>query len=603
IVARRFDAQGTPIGGDFQVGTHAGHNPSVSVNPALPIAPPGPPVALTLGDFVVTWSGAGIFARRFEATGRPRGYDDIQVSTSGDLPAVAMDEAEDFVVAWEGGDGISARPFYGATDLMGNQFQVNTSTIGVARPSVGMNANGNFVIAWDGFENPTSATNSVFARSYDASGSARGLEFGVNHPSLGSFRPAARMDAAGDFIISWQADLNFGEVGVFARRFVARTLPSLHISDAGRIEGQSGTTDFIFDVPLLAPSSGRVTVQYHTTDGTATAGDDYEATSGTLTFAADAPGAVSLPIVVHVLGDRRQEPNETFFVDLDPAANATISRSRGVGTIINDDADNTPVGPNVVVNPVDLATGTPSPVTLTFANVTQGGQTDVPIDPVGPPLPSGFALGDPPVYFHVSTTAVFDRSAGVVVCINYSGMTFPPGPGPRLFHSPPTPPEDVTAPGYPDEVHHIVCSRPLSSLSPFAVAQATNRPPVASAGPDQTRECSSPAGAAATLDGSHSSDPDGDLLGFAWTDEGGRAVGTTAIANVTVPLGTHPYVLTVMDPALATGSAATSVTVRDTTVPSIAISPARMTVAVAAVPAPRAAVGLPAPAVSDACDP
>lgn len=135
-----------------------------------------------------------------------------------------------------------------------------------------------------------------------------------------------------------------------------------------------------------------------------------------------------------------------------------------------------------------------------------------------------------------------------------------------------------------------------------SVVAPPNRPPVANAGPSQTVECSSPNGTMVTLSGS-GSDPDGDPLTFKWTDENGTVAGTTAVAQVLVPMGAHTFTLTVNDGRGGTSSDRVVVTVRDTTPPSITISPARITVIVPAVPATRASLDLPHPVVSDACDP
>ncbi|HYE63971.1 MAG TPA: Calx-beta domain-containing protein, partial [Pyrinomonadaceae bacterium] len=75
-----------------------------------------------------------------------------------------------------------------------------------------------------------------------------------------------------------------------------------------------------------------------TADGTAAAGSDYEAASGTLTFA---PGETSKGITVVVNGDTAVEPDETFTVNLSDPTNATISDAQGTGTITNDDAHGT----------------------------------------------------------------------------------------------------------------------------------------------------------------------------------------------------------------------------------------------------------------------
>ncbi len=96
--------------------------------------------------------------------------------------------------------------------------------------------------------------------------------------------------------------------------------------------------------------------------------------------------------------------------------------------------------------------------------------------------------------------------------------------------------------------------------------------PVANAGPDQTVECSSHMGTPVTLDGSKSSDPDGDPLTFKWTDKNGNVIGTTAVINRTLPLGAFTFNLRVTDPGGLSSTATTHVTVRDTTPPALSVS-------------------------------
>jgi VCBS repeat-containing protein len=109
--------------------------------------------------------------------------------------------------------------------------------------------------------------------------------------------------------------------------------PSLSINDASVIEGNSGTTPMVFTVTLSAPSSVPVSVSYATLNGTATS-RDYEAASGTLTFA---PGETSKTITVLVIGDTTKENSETLTVRLSNPVNAPIARANGMGTIIDND--------------------------------------------------------------------------------------------------------------------------------------------------------------------------------------------------------------------------------------------------------------------------
>jgi uncharacterized delta-60 repeat protein len=111
-------------------------------------------------------------------------------------------------------------------------------------------------------------------------------------------------------------------------------LPTLTINNVTLNEGNSGTTAFNFTVSLSAAFSQPVTVSFSTSNGTATAGEDYTATSGTLTFAA---GEINKTLTVQVNGDTFAEGNETFTVNLSNANNAVIAVGQGTGTILNDD--------------------------------------------------------------------------------------------------------------------------------------------------------------------------------------------------------------------------------------------------------------------------
>ena len=112
-------------------------------------------------------------------------------------------------------------------------------------------------------------------------------------------------------------------------------LNSLSISDVNLNEGNAGTVNANFTVSLSNPSASAVTVQYQTADGTATAGSDYTALPlTTLTFN---PGEQSKTITVSIKGDTTVEAIENFFVNLSNASGATLAKSQGVGTIMNDD--------------------------------------------------------------------------------------------------------------------------------------------------------------------------------------------------------------------------------------------------------------------------
>ena len=144
--------------------------------------------------------------------------------------------------------------------------------------------------------------------------------------------------ASGTHTISatYSGDANFlGSVGMLSSDQVVKSPPSISINDISISEGDSGTVNANFTVTISAPSSLTVRVNFATADGSATTANDYQTNGGTVTFL---PLETTKPIAVTVNGDVNFESNETFFVNLSNAANATFADNQGLGTILNDDA-------------------------------------------------------------------------------------------------------------------------------------------------------------------------------------------------------------------------------------------------------------------------
>ena len=107
---------------------------------------------------------------------------------------------------------------------------------------------------------------------------------------------------------------------------------ALSIADATANENSDSGLNFV--VSLDRVSTLTVTVDYATSDGTATAGQDYTATSGTLTFN---PGDAAKSINVALLDDAIDDGGETMTVILSNASNARIADATATGTINNSD--------------------------------------------------------------------------------------------------------------------------------------------------------------------------------------------------------------------------------------------------------------------------
>ena len=140
-------------------------------------------------------------------------------------------------------------------------------------------------------------------------------------------------------------------------------LPSLAVNNPTPVaEGSASTPGAVtFNVTLSFPITQPVTVNYSTADGAtngATAGSDYIAASGTLTFA---PGETSKTVRVNFIGDDVIEPDETFFLNLSNAVNADISEAEGTATVVNDEA-----GPAISINDVSVKEGNSATTAVNF---------------------------------------------------------------------------------------------------------------------------------------------------------------------------------------------------------------------------------------------
>jgi hypothetical protein len=243
IQARRFDAAGAPLGGEFQVNTYT---TASQVSPG--VARDG------AGGFVVVWSSNGgsgtdadedsIQAQRFDGGGAPVGGE-FQVNgyTTGSQydVVVSPDGGGGYVVVWasDGGAGsdtnfasIQAQRFSGGGPV-GGQFQVNSYTTGVQRyPAVTPLEGGGFVVAWqsDSSSGSDRSDLSVQAQRFNASGTPVGGQFQVNtFTTAAQAVPAVGRDGGGGFVVVWTSEGSPGTdqstTSAHGRRFDASGTP------------------------------------------------------------------------------------------------------------------------------------------------------------------------------------------------------------------------------------------------------------------------------------------------------------------------------------------------------------------------------------------
>ncbi|MGD1921832.1 MAG: FG-GAP-like repeat-containing protein [Pleurocapsa sp.] len=171
--------------------------------------------------------------------------------------------------------------------------------------------------------------------------------------------------------------------------------PQLEINDLEIIEGDTGEVEAEFTVTLNVETlTEPITVDYATVDGTAIAGEEYQATSGTLTFnpaSEDNPVELSKIIRVKVFGDREQEDPESFSIQLsNPSDNAEILAPQADATIISEASDGDALFPDYSFTEFEVN------ITDSKISVVRGGEIAIAgtiidqnnFDPENPPTPS-----------------------------------------------------------------------------------------------------------------------------------------------------------------------------------------------------------------------
>ena len=206
------------------------------------------------------------------------------------------------------------------------------------------------------------------------------------------------------------------------------TPPSLSIANVSKAEGNSGTSNLMFTVTLSQPAAADVTVNYATSDVTATAVTDYAVASGTVTIPA---GSTTGTFNVVVNGDSTVETDETLRVTLSGASsNATIGTSTATGTITNDDVAPLPTlsianvskaegntGTSNLVFTVTLSQAAAESVTVNYAtsNLTATAGTDYVATSGTVTIPAGSTTGTFNVVVNGDTTVESDETLRVTL--------------------------------------------------------------------------------------------------------------------------------------------------------------------------------------------
>ena len=222
-----------------------------------------------------------------------------------------------------------AIPTAAATGLQNFPVLTSASSSPTATTVVGTLDSTQFTDFTIEFFGSSAADPSGFGQGQQVVGSTTVTTDGAGHASFTATFPIGL--AAGALVTATATDPgnNTSEFSLA----IAQSL-GVAIDDVTQDEGNGPVTGFTFTVSLSQATNQPVSVDFATLDGSATAGSDYTAANGTLTFAA---GETSQTITVLVTGDTTSEADESFFVALSNASQGFIADNLGVGIIANDD--------------------------------------------------------------------------------------------------------------------------------------------------------------------------------------------------------------------------------------------------------------------------
>lgn len=231
VFARRYDANGVPAGPEFQVNTTTSNDQILS---DIAMGANGEFVITWNASGQSGVLGYTVMARLFNAEGVPLGGEfKVNTFTNGQQigASAAVDASGGFVIAWASGGqdgssgGVYAQRYNADGTTQGGEFRVNVTTFSVqGEPSVSMTLAGDFVVSWHSYAQDGDDLG-VFARQYDAAGIPLGGEFQVNTETANrQLRPSVAMDAQGDFVVVWQSEGQDGDgYGIYAQRYQEST--------------------------------------------------------------------------------------------------------------------------------------------------------------------------------------------------------------------------------------------------------------------------------------------------------------------------------------------------------------------------------------------
>ncbi len=468
---------------------------------------------IPLGIFIVftrSADGGATFSTPVIVSNNPTG--------SSITPQIAVDKNGNINVVWE--DDIA-----GHSDISFNRSADNGATFPALKslsrnignsnsPQIAVDLGGNINVVW---ENDSPGHFDIFSsRSTDNGATFSPIPKNLSNGLGGSNsnRPQIALDAGGNINVVWEENTG-NNTDIF---FTHSSNGGLNFSAPLPI---SKDPDSSSNAWLTVDSSGNINVAW----------EDTTVGNGDIFFARSVDGGTTFsPTPQNLSND----------AGLSLAEQVAVDKNGNINVVWQD--------------------RTPGPSQILFSRASGGGSANQPPTIMTPPANQTVAVGQ---------TATFSVTASGTAPLSYqwqnNGVDIS-GATSASYTTPAATTQDNGA------QFRVVVSNSVGSATSNAATLTVDSPPVADAGADQTIECAGHGGTPVRLDGSKSSDPNGDALGFVWKDEANNVVGRSAIVELTLTMGTHTFTLTVTDLGGLSSRATTHVTVQDTAPPTLWVS-------------------------------
>jgi len=490
---------------------------------------------------------------------------------SSSSPQIATDSVGNIFVAWESDSGVVGILFSSSADgvTFSAPVMVSTNAGGSMAPQLAVDPAGNVNLVWE--DDIASSSDISFSRSQDH-GQTFSTPKSLSHNVGNSNSAQLSVDLSGNINVVWEND-SPGNFDVFFTRSTDGGQTFSPLSNLSHSPGSASsaqlTTDLGGNINVIwvdnTPPSSSTDIYF---TRSANGGTSFSAPmniSNNSGFSTDPWLAVDPAGNANIVWQDATPGNREIFFSHSTDSGATfstpqnLSSNSGSSTVTEIVADK-----NGSLNAV-WQDNTPGATQIFFSRYTNAAVNHPPVANAGPDQNiQATSQNDVSVQLDGSkssdpdndslTFSWTDQSNNVIGTTAIVQLTLPAGTYTFTL--------TVTDPG----------KLSSSATTHVTITAPVNHPPVANAGASQTLGCTGQNGSVVTLNGSGSSDPDGDALTYVWKDAAGNVVGTTAIAQVTVGSGTRVFTLTVTDPGGLSSSAATQITIQDTTAPSLSVS-------------------------------